>query len=282
MRVSGFTIIRNGVQFGYPFVESIRSLLPLVDEMVVMVGDSEDDTLGQVRRIGSDKLVIAESVWDPNRYVGGEVMAHQTNLALDRCTGDWCFYLQADEVIHEDDHDRIRAAMQRTLPRRQIEGLSFRYRHFVGDYAIHNPLPYRRQVRIVRNGIGIRSIGDACGFGRNGRKLRARFGGRSRPTGAWIYHYGWVRPPTVMTCKTEHFAALYTGSRPPPPKGEKMEAWLYDLSTCVPYQGTHPAVMRNRIEAKDWETPPFLPVPRWRNRAWWRGTLRKAGLLKAP
>ena len=32
MRVSGFTFIRNGTMLGYPFVESIRSALPLCDE----------------------------------------------------------------------------------------------------------------------------------------------------------------------------------------------------------------------------------------------------------
>ncbi|MGH7953853.1 MAG: glycosyltransferase, partial [Limisphaerales bacterium] len=38
MKVSGFTFLRNGQKFGYPFVESIRSILPIVDEFVVALG----------------------------------------------------------------------------------------------------------------------------------------------------------------------------------------------------------------------------------------------------
>jgi hypothetical protein len=44
MKVSGFTILRQTVRLGYPFTESIRSLLPLVDELVVGVGDGDDGT----------------------------------------------------------------------------------------------------------------------------------------------------------------------------------------------------------------------------------------------
>src|SRR5690606_153988 len=112
MKVSGFSIIRDGRKFGYPFVESIRSLLPLVDEFVIAVGQSSDDTLEIVRQIDSPKLVLFETVWDSAMRTGGEVLAHQTNLALDRCQGDWCFYLQGDELIHENDYDTLRRALR--------------------------------------------------------------------------------------------------------------------------------------------------------------------------
>jgi hypothetical protein len=274
MKVSGFTIVRDGVGLRYPFVESILSVLPLVDEFVVNVGDCSDGTLERVKAIDSPKLVVLENEWDPEMRHRGEVMAHQTNLALDRCSGDWCFYIQADEVVHEDDHDRISEAMRRYLPKRRVEGLLFRYRHFKGSYDIRDPLGYRRQIRIVRNGVGVRSIRDACGFGLDGRKLRAR------PTGAWIYHYGWAHPPEVMGRKKHQFSHFWWdswGKRPDaPPPVEEARPWEFDLSACVPFRGSHPAVMRERIAAKDWETPPFRYVPLWRNRAWWRGVLKKA------
>ena len=40
--ISGFTFIRNGVELGFPFEASMRSLLPLVDEFVIAVGRSQD------------------------------------------------------------------------------------------------------------------------------------------------------------------------------------------------------------------------------------------------
>lgn len=267
MQVSGFTIIRDGVRFGYPFVESIHSVLPLVDEFVVLVGDSQDDTLEQIQAIDSPKMVIRQSVWDPELRRGGQIMAQQTNAAMDYCQGDWCFYLQADEVVHENDLNAIERSMKQNLARPQVEGLSFRYRHFMGDYTLCNPLAYRRQLRIVRNGIGVRSVGDACGFAVDGRKLKYR------SSGGWIYHYGWVRPPRVMSVKMQQFDQFYNGEQNPEP--EPADIWKYDLSVCVPYRGSHPEVMGPVIVEKDWETPPFRYKPWWRNSAWWDRFLRK-------
>lgn len=275
MKVSGFSIIRDGVRFGYPFIESIRSVLPLVDEFVLAVGKSSDDTLQRARAIDSPKLRIIETVWDESLRRGGQVMAQQTNLALDECTGDWCFYIQGDEAIHEEDHSRIRAAMDEHLANPRVEGLSFRYRHFYGSYRLVNPLPYRRQIRIVRGGIGVRSVGDACGFAVAGRKLRAK------QTGAQVYHYGWVREPAVMGRKQAKFLGFYWDtlrghdSQQPPPDEQVAETYQYRTDVCVPFRGTHPAVMRSVIAAQDWPEPPYRYVPWWRNGHWWDRWLQK-------
>lgn len=198
MRVSGFTIIRNGVRFAYPFEESVRSLLPLVDELHVGVGKSEDDTLERVQAIDSPKIQIFETEWDLENREGGKVLSEQTNLALDRCEGDWCFYLQADEVIHEDDYDIIRDAMERYLDNERVLGLWFDYLHFKGDYHLRNALGYRTSVRIIRGGSPLRSIRDASKFGWSHEKpLRERPFSRARPTGARIFHYG-VRAPAPL------------------------------------------------------------------------------------
>lgn len=50
MKISGFTIIRNAVLNDYPITEAIRSILPVVDEMIVLVGDSEDETEALIKR----------------------------------------------------------------------------------------------------------------------------------------------------------------------------------------------------------------------------------------
>lgn len=275
MKISGFSIIRDGERFGYPFVESIRSILPLVDEFVLAVGKSDDRTLDLARSINSSKLRIIETVWDENLRRGGHIMAQQTNLALDHCTGDWCFYLQGDEIIHEQDHGRIAAAMRRYLPLRRIEGLSFRYRHFYGSYQLINPLPYRRQVRIVRRDTAVRSVGDACGFAVNGRKLR------TRRTGAKVYHYGWVREPLTMGKKTTLFSSFYSEEKPSGsinPSTADVEAsqpYQYQPEACIPFRGTHPAAMHEVIAAQSWPEPSYEYTPRWRNPRWWDGFLRK-------
>lgn len=269
MFVSGFTIVRNAVRYDYPVTESIRSLLPLVDEMVVAVGDSDDGTRERVLSIDSPKIRIINTVWDEELRRGGLILAQQTNLALAACRGDWCFYLQADEVLHELDYPRLKHAMQVNLNRLEVEGLSFRYHHFRASYGIRDPLPYRRQVRIVRPGAGIRSYGDACGFQVEGRKLRCR------SAGGWVYHYGYVKPPRRMAAKMDYFLSLYDGRKVMPGAELKADGYEWDLRTCEPFRGSHPLVMQARIATMDWQTPRVELIPCWRNHRYWSGLAHK-------
>lgn len=269
MHVCGFSIVRNAVHYDYPIVECLQSLLPLVDELVVAVGNSCDETRAVVESIGDARIRIVDSVWDDSVRQGGNVLAQQTDYAMQHCDGDWLVYLQADEVLHEADYPRIRKSMQRYLHHPSIEGLSFRYHHFRADYAIRDPLPYRRQVRIIRGGLGIQSHGDACGFRLQGRKLH------SASTGAWVYHYGYVKPPKNMSAKMDYFKSLYDGRRVDPGSESEEETYAWDLATCEPFLGSHPEVMQARILAKDWETPQVELISRWRNPKYWGGMVYK-------
>ena len=106
MFISGFTIIRNAILNDYPIVEAIQSILPVVDEMIVLVGDSTDETEQLIRSINSSKIKIHYSVWDMSLRSGGKVLAVETDKAkaLINPKSDWAFYIQADEVIHEKYH----------------------------------------------------------------------------------------------------------------------------------------------------------------------------------
>jgi len=166
VKISGFTISRNAVKYGYPIVESIRSLLPLVDELVVGVGDSEDETWDVVTGVDDPKIKPFRTVWDMTKREGGIVLSEQTNLALARCSGDWAVYLQGDEALHEDEIDQIRGRLHEHL-NQKTEGLSFSYIHFYGSYATVQDnwcRWYRREVRAVKTGMDIVSVGDAAGF----------------------------------------------------------------------------------------------------------------------
>ena len=164
MKVSGFTFVRNVVKYDYPVVESIRSILPIVDEFIVNVGRCDDGTLELIRSIGDPKIRIVESVWDETLQKDGLIYAQQTNIALAHCTGDWAFYIQADEVVHEDDLPIIQDAMRRHLGNPEVKGLVFRYLHFIADYWSTNPWFYHKAVRIIRNNGEVESCGDAVGF----------------------------------------------------------------------------------------------------------------------
>jgi hypothetical protein len=159
MKVSGFTLIRNGTEFDYPYVESLRSLLPLVDELVVNVGTGTDGTLQRIQEFarteGQGKVVCFESLWpldDPEKKKGGLILSEQTNLALDRCKGEWCIYLQADEVLHEADAKNLRQAMERNCDDTQVEGLLFDYVHFYGSFDVVQDTRSRRCAELPQKG----------------------------------------------------------------------------------------------------------------------------------
>jgi glycosyltransferase involved in cell wall biosynthesis len=261
VKVSGFTLVRNGTQFDYPYLESLRSLLPLVDELVINVGIGTDDTAERIGRFareeGQGKVVTFDSEWplnDPEKKKGGQILSEQTNLALDRCTGDWCVYLQADEIFHEEDAPRLRQAMEKNLARHEVEGILFDYVHFYGSFDViqQTRSAYRREVRAIRRASHARSIGDAQSFRKaDGTKLKV-----VRP-GVRVFHYGWVRTPEAMREKTYFMDQLYHGA----PKAEDARQGVPHTGDnyrykrmwgLKPFRATHPRVMRERIQSKGW------------------------------
>ena len=249
--ISGFTFCRNAVAFDYPIVESIRSILPIVDEYVVNVGRCDDGTLDLIRSIGDPKIRIFETEWDETLRRDGIIFSQQTNLALARCKGDWAFYLQADEVVHEDDLDSILRSLERNHPRREVLGLLFRYLHFKGDYSSVDPWSYHWEVRVIRNDGRLQSIGDACGFGRvhdpGSRNLKDGPRRHLARSGARMFHYGHVKDPAVLVRKKR-----YQASRQVLPESEQRmldrEAWEFETYDILKeFRGTHPAVMVERV-----------------------------------
>jgi len=123
LKVSGFTFIKNGETLGYPFLESIKSVLPIVDEFVIAVGQSQDKTLEKIKSIKSKKIRIIQSIWNEKMHDRGFVYAQQKMVAQFNTTGDWAFYLEGDEVIHENDLAIIFMAHLVRLVLQDIEGL---------------------------------------------------------------------------------------------------------------------------------------------------------------
>ena len=265
MFVSGFTFCRNVEKLGYPFVESIRSVLPLVDEFVVNVGDSEDETLKMVKDIGDPKVRIVESVWDKNRTRDGLVYADQTNIALSHCRpdADWAFYLQSDEIIHEKDYEGIRNSMEQYKSDKDLLGLMFRYKHFVGDYYRLDPWAYRRALRIVRPK-SVVSVGDALGFARASDNL---FIGKKqkdlwRYANGHIYHYGWVKSRSLLRQKIQVQVDHYWDGNPQGKDVRVLSENEYmpeHYAFLKPFCETHPSVMQERINS-------FVSPPQTRSR----------------
>lgn len=255
--ISGFTLVRNAIKLDFPVEASIRSILPICDEVVVNVGRSEDDTLELVRSIADPKIRIIETEWDMTRR--NTVLGHETQRAMRACRHPWGVYIQADEVLHERGAAELAEAIRRHDEDPRVEGLLVRYLHFYGGFdtiATHRRW-YRREVRAVRldPALDIRPYQGAQGFrvGPEHRRIRARL------TGASMYHYGWARPAQALREKRELGKTMYpwrdaSEERP-------LLEWIPGMRA---FDETHPAVAREWIEARRHDPDRLVAPPRFR------------------
>lgn len=252
MKISGFTFVRNAHKFDYPVVEAIHSILPLCDEVVVAVGNSEDETLALIQSIDSPKIKIIETIWDDSMRKDGIVLAMETDKALAAVSkeADWCFYIQGDEVIHEQYLPIIRQAMEDNLHKPEVEGLLFKYQHFYGSYRYVGDAHwwYRREIRVIRNTGNVASYKDAQGFRTlDNHKLNVKL------IDAYVYHYGWVKPPEKQKEKIKDFNKYWHDGEEL--AGIQAKAHTFDYSqvdSLAAFTGTHPQVMQARIARMDW------------------------------
>ena len=252
MKISGFTFVRNAIKYDYPVVEAVSSVLPLCDEFIVAVGNSEDGTRELVQSIGDSRIKIIDTIWDDSLREGGRVLALETDKAFDAVSPEsiWAFYIQADEVLHERYIEPVRKAMQTFSNVPLVEGLLFDYRHFYGSYDFTGDSRawYRNEIRVIRNNKSIRSYLDAQGFRKNGRKLTVA------PANAVIYHYGWVKPPASQQAKQEHFHRYWHNDQWLEKEVPRKVDFDYTgIDSLAPFTGTHPFVMQERIVRKNWK-----------------------------
>jgi hypothetical protein len=268
MIISGFSMGKNALRLYYPMKQSVQSILPIVDEFIVVLGDSDadDNTRKEIESIGSAKIKIVNSVWDIEKYPRGMEHAHQTDLAKSLCKGDWLFYLQSDEVVHEDDLPLIKRRCADLLQDQKVEGLIFDYIHFWGDYDHfqNNHCWYRKEIRIIRNRPEIHSWESAQSFRRipgfdgiHYRQQENTYKLKVAGSGATIFHYGWVRPPELMNNKIKSFSINHRGVKLVDEMDKKeLFTGFFDygnISKIPRYAGTHPVVMKPWIEKFNWK-----------------------------
>ena len=252
MKVSGFTFVRNAVKYDYPVVEAITSILPVCDEFIVCVGNSDDGTEDLIKSIRSDKIKIVHSVWDDTLREGGRVLAVETDKAFDAIApdSDWAFYIQGDEVVHEKYLPTIKQAMEQYKDHKKVECLVFKYLHFYGNYkyVANSRSWYRREIRIIKNDKSIRSYRDAQGFRRGENKLSGIL------VDAYMYHYGWVKNPYKQQTKAQNFNKLWHSDEVVAKRIPQVELYDYSkVSSLDLFAGTHPLVMQKRIAEMDWD-----------------------------
>jgi hypothetical protein len=256
MKISGFSYVRNGFDYGVPFLEAYQSILPVCDEFVVTVGNGNDGTKEAIQRLNNPKIKIIDTVWDMSLRANGKIFAQQTNIALDAITGNWAFHIQADEVIHENDIYKIKEAVQQNDADKRVEGFILPFIHFWGgyDYIRTSRRVHKNEVRLFRNGLGVRSYRDSLGFRKytdykayandteKGEKLTVK------KIDAPIYHYTEVRGPGAKSKKAEAIGAFYEKN-----DGRQVQKEEFGYDRLEKFTGTHPKLMYEKVKAQDWD-----------------------------
>jgi hypothetical protein len=266
MLISGFSIVKNATKLYYPVKASIESILPIVDEFVIALGDcdADDYTLEEIQKIQSDKIKIIHTKWDIDTYTKGAEYARQTDIAKAHCKGDWLFYLQSDEVIHEKYLPTIKNRCAELFNEKKVEGLLFNYKHFWGDYShyILSHAWYPKEIRIIRNNPEIHAWRDAQSFrripyfdGMNYFQKENTYKLKVAKVDATVYHYGWVRPPGLMQKKRVSFETHK--------QGDEIAAFIFknepeifnygNLSKLKVFTKAHPEVMKEFIKKFNWQ-----------------------------
>ena len=238
----GFTLLKNGLKYDYPFKECLNALTQLCQESYIALGDSED---GTEEHLGSfTSLNIVNTVWDMSLMGdGGKILSQQTNVALDKLrqvhSNGWAFYLQTDELIHEKDFDQIKKDIK-AAEDQNCDAVSFRYYHF---WLNHNQVAiskrwYPQEVRAIKVNSMIVSHGDAQGFSGCQKVYESD---------VHIFHYGHVRDKEKREAKQELLIKMI---RPDSKfkKYKSREEKAFKSTETLPYFGPHPKWMKDRIE----------------------------------
>jgi len=267
MKISGFSMVKNATKLYYPMKAAVESILPIVDEFVIALGDcdADDTTRQELESIQSEKVKIIDTTWDLQAYPRGMENAHQTDIAKNHCSGDWLFYLQADEVIHEKYLPEIQAKCAKYLDDGRVEGFLFKYKHFWGDYDHYHISHgwYPHEIRIIRNEPDIHSWESAQSFrripnfdGKNYRQQENTYKLKVIELDAYVYHYGWVRPPHYMQNKKQALDTVHKGSQKVAEmyKNAPQDFDYGPLDQLAVFKETHPKVMQEWIARFDWKS----------------------------
>jgi len=260
MKISGFSYVRNGFDYGVPFLEAFQSVLPVCDEFIIAVGDSKDGTREAIENLRSDKIKIIDTVWDMSIDKSGQIFAQQSNIALDHITGDWAFHIQADEVISEKDIFKVKQAVEANDADKKVEGFILPFLHFWGgyDHIRTSRRIHLHEIRLFRNHLGVRSYKDSQGF-RKYSSNEAYTSGREKGEklsvkliDAPIYHYNGIRPPENFRLKAEQMGRHYETGKPYK-RTPRNEPTPHNVDRVGRFTGTHPAIMMNKVNAQNWE-----------------------------
>jgi glycosyltransferase involved in cell wall biosynthesis len=164
--ISGFMIVKNVLEQGYPFVEAIASALPICNEFLISDGYSTDGTYEILEKIQSlnPKVKVHRYKWPDKKSLS--VLADVTNEVRRKCRFQYIFSMQANEIIPEENIQFIKA-----LPNMlsYVNTFSFPYIQLMNKYKFTEEFRLRFSKNLPSI-IAVRdawTLGTSKGFNRN-------------------------------------------------------------------------------------------------------------------
>jgi glycosyltransferase involved in cell wall biosynthesis len=274
MTISGFSFVRNGFNYNVPFIEAMQSILPICDEFIIAVGDSTDGTVEAIEALQNPKIKIVHTIWNMQKNTGGKIFAEQSNIALDHCTSDWAFHVQADEVIHEQDLHDILQNIKKYDSDKSVDGFLLPFHHFYGSYHYvrTSRRVHKQEVRIFRRSLPVRAYKDSQGFRKydnfedynNGTAVGTKL--NVIRLKAPIYHYTEVRKPEQNT-KHSFINKFYQELKVNRENITNLSNRSL-MDRLEPFTSSHPKVMHAKVASQDWEFTFDKRKSEWRLKDW--------------
>ena len=205
IKISAFCLTTNAIQNEFPFIESIKSFLPIVDELIVVDGGSTDGTIEAIQQINDSKIRIIndEDVKWEKEWAYGR-MGHNFNRGLQECTGDWVIKFDVDYILHEKGTIRFREDLANASKRERLTVAFTRMNFILADrfYVKSKKTLAINKTRCREVGINLKYGLDLKRWGWgfdfiDGTELKdkvnfgsmLREGGNSIVTGATVFNY---------------------------------------------------------------------------------------------
>jgi hypothetical protein len=195
-KLCGISIAMMANKYDYCVKESIISMLPICDYVIVCYVESNDGTLELLKSIKSDKIEILElTLNDWNLYNSCERLSYITNIGIqkaDKLGFQYILSLQADEILDPSSFPAIKAALNVGAEGYLCTRINLWKSPYLELSVEHNRLPCSRYIsRLAKScyraysdaeSIGVQSVEDFV------HHIK-------------IWHMGFVRKREVMKSK---------------------------------------------------------------------------------
>lgn len=118
MKISFFTTATEPFKYKYPIIESIKSIIPLADEIIIIYGRRESESENQLLELSPIIKIINTNNWNEEwRY---DTMTNHLNIGLNNCTGDICIKFDIDFIFSPTNKEKFANQFKNTINRYHV------------------------------------------------------------------------------------------------------------------------------------------------------------------